>query len=446
MFYMDIRHNTKKENSSKNTFHYLTRTAHFTQHKDGEELEFVKSGNMPSWAKNTPGEFWGSSDKYEIARGRTSTVLTIALPKELSKKQRAELVESFIQEFANQHQFPYTAAVHNHESTLTGEEQPHLHLMYSERSLSDGIERPAEQFFKQYRPKNPKTGGAPKITANALGQGKNQIRVFRQSTEQIINASLKRYKPTKIITIEGLQFEVKNEVSCLSNADYNKLHHTHLKDVIQIPRWKLHNPLDGEMILDVQGQIEEIKRIRAYNKLEIYKKEYEYAKQQQEQLAVPVPALEAARDLRNYKIVNESQRHYESSVHKLDQQANEILKWAKIQDFSNETEYLDALSKKQSLLMDFIKLEKSSQSLKIAQKILINDLKLIHSFASQWPVRKYDLDISIESTQIKIDGIERYLETLQLMEKNKAPAHTETSQVITEENDYEPPSPFQRPD
>ena len=442
MFYMDIRHNTKKENSSKNTFHYLTRTAHFAKHKEGEELEFVKSGNMPSWAKKSPGEFWGSSDKYEIARGRTSTVLTIALPKELSKKQRAELVESFIQEFANQHDFPYTAAVHNHESTLTGEEQPHLHLMYSERSLSDGIERPAEQFFKQYRPKNPKTGGAPKITANALGQGKNQIRMFRQNTEQIINESLKRYAPTKIITIESLQFEVKNEVSCLSNADYNKLHHTNLKDVIQIPRWKLHSPLDGEMILDVQDQIEEIKRIREYNKLEIYKKEYEYAKQQQEQLAVPVPALEAARDLHVYKTVDGSQQYYELSIHKLDQQATEILKWAKIQDFSNETDYLNALSKKQSLLMDFIKLEKSSQSLKIALKILINDLKLIHTFASQWAVRKYDLDISKESTQLKIDTLERDIKPLQLLEKNKVPGHTQSGQVIPEKNDFEPPTPF----
>lgn len=442
MYYLDVRHNTKKENSSKNTFHYLTRTAHFANHKDGEELEFVKSGNMPSWAKKNPGDFWGSSDKYEISRGRTATILTIALPKELSKKQRAELVESFIQEFADKHQFPYTAAVHTHESTLTGEEQPHLHLMYSERSLSDGIERPAEQFFKQYRPKNPKTGGAPKITANALGQGKNQIRVFRQTTEQIINESLQRYAPTKIITIEGLQFEVKNEVSCLSNADYNKLHQTNLKDVIQIPRWKLHSPLDGEMILEVQRQIEEIKKIREHNKLEIYKKEYEHAKQQQEQLAIPVPALEAARDVQVYKTVHESQRHYERSVYELDQQANEILKWAKIQDFSNEIQYMDALREKQRALMDLIKLEKNAQSLNIAKKILINDLRLINTFASQWSISQYELDSSKESTQFKIDCVERYLEVLQLLEKNKQPIQTELNQVKHQENDYEPPTSF----
>jgi hypothetical protein len=54
MFYMNIRHNVKKDSSSKNTFHYLTRTAHFAEQKADEELEFVRSGNMPAWAVDAP--------------------------------------------------------------------------------------------------------------------------------------------------------------------------------------------------------------------------------------------------------------------------------------------------------------------------------------------------------------------------------------------------------
>ena len=52
MFYMDIRHNVKKANSSKNAFHYLTRTGHFLAKKQDEELKFVRSGHLPAWAKN----------------------------------------------------------------------------------------------------------------------------------------------------------------------------------------------------------------------------------------------------------------------------------------------------------------------------------------------------------------------------------------------------------
>ena len=285
MFYMDIRHNVKKANSSKNAFHYLTRTGHFLAKKQDEELEFVRSGHLPAWAKNRPADFWKSADQHEIERGRTSTVLTVALPKELNRLQRIELVESFIQEFTDTYQFPYTAAVHHHASALTGEDQPHLHLMYSERSLVDGIERSPEQFFKQYRPKNPQQGGAQKMTANALGQGKNQVVIFRQTTEQLLNDCLQKYAPQKNIMLNGLALTVENSVSCLSNRDYNKQFGTDLKDVPQIPRWKLYSA-DPIIQLDVQAQKETIQRIREENKMELYKTTYEneLAKRELEQI------------------------------------------------------------------------------------------------------------------------------------------------------------------
>ena len=285
MFYMDIRHNVKKANSSKNAFHYLTRTGHFLAKKQDEELEFVRSGHLPAWAKNRPADFWKSADQHEIERGRTSTVLTVALPKELNRLQRIELVESFIREFTATYQFPYTAAVHHHASALTGEDQPHLHLMYSERSLADGIERSPEQFFKQYRPKNPQQGGAQKMTANALGQGKNQVVIFRQTTEQLLNDCLQKYAPQKTIMLNGLALTVENSVSCLSNRDYNKQFGTDLKDVPQIPRWKLYSA-DPIIQLDVQAQKETIQRIREENKMELYKTTYEneLAKRELEQI------------------------------------------------------------------------------------------------------------------------------------------------------------------
>ena len=358
MYYMNVRHNTKKENSSKNTYHYLTRTAHFAHHKDGEELEYIKSGNMPEWAKKTPGEFWGSSDKYEIARGRTATVLTIALPKELSKHHRTALVDNLIDEFANSHQFPYTAAVHNHDSSLTGEEQPHLHLMYSERSLSDGIERPAKQFFKQYRPKNPKAGGAPKITANALGQGKNQLKTFRLITEHIINNSLQQHAPTKTITIDGLKIQVKNEVSCLSNADYNQRYGTKLQDVPQIPRWKLHSA-DPITQLEVQAQKESIRKIRAHNNKEIHQNAYQQALRQQQAQQPALSARAAADDMRLY---------YDGK---------NVLHWAERQDQADRNNYLQNLEQKQSYLMDFIRKHQEEKQLNIAYQILTNDQKLL---------------------------------------------------------------------
>lgn len=287
MFYFDLEHNVKKDSSSKNTFHYLTRTAHFKNDAkhDGEVLEWVKSGNMPQWADGRPDLFWAAADKHEIARGRTSSAITIALPNGLTVQQRQDLAKDLIQEFATQHQLPYTAAIHTHKSSITGEEQPHLHLMYSERSLSDGLERLPEQFFSQYRPKNPTKGGAPKLTANALGYGKNQIQAYREITETVINQHLQQFAPTKKLLIGGIEVEVSSLVSCLSNKEYNKKHGTQLEDVPQIARWKLYaDDLPPEVVEDIESKKAEIKAIRERNNMQLYAKEYEAAlKQQQEQ-------------------------------------------------------------------------------------------------------------------------------------------------------------------
>jgi hypothetical protein len=271
---------TKQSPTSKNGFHYITRTAHHATLKEGESVEFVRSDNMPKWAEKDPKKFWHSADKHEIERGRTSQVITTALPKELTNWQRQELVERFIDEFTDKHQFPFTCAVHVHKSAITGEDQPHLHLMYSERTIADGLERPPEQFFKQYRPKNPTKGGAQKLTADALGLGREQINHHRQVAENLINESLVKYAPTKIVKVKGrnpeepeLEIVVPNVASCLSNKDYNAKHGTNLRDVEQIPRYKLQSA-DPDVIKEVQAKIETIIATRDWNNFELYHPQY----------------------------------------------------------------------------------------------------------------------------------------------------------------------------
>mgnify|MGYP003465107834 FL=1 len=125
----------KKAASCKNRFHYITRTAHYKNHKDNlhEKVEFVKSGNMPSFAKKRPDLFWEAAHNYERKNARTAASQVIALPKELSVKQRIELAEALIKKFTDEFNFPYTAAIHNHLGEIGGQDQPHVHLMYCER-------------------------------------------------------------------------------------------------------------------------------------------------------------------------------------------------------------------------------------------------------------------------------------------------------------------------
>lgn len=298
MFFFDLEHNVKKDSSSKNAFHYITRTAHFKhdQKHEGEVLEWVESGSLPKWAKGRPDLFWAAADRHEIERGRTSSAITIALPSGLSVQQRQALAKDLIAQFATQHQLPYTAAIHTHRSSITGEQQPHLHLMYSERSLSDGLERLPAQFFKQYRPKNPTKGGAPKLTANALGYGRDQVQAYREITETVINQHLDAYAPTKKVLIAGIEVEVSSRVSCLSHADYSKKHGLQLEAVPQLPRWMLYaDDLSPEVVETIENKKKEIKEIRERNNRQVYAKEYEaalLALKQQERKAQPVEQVQ----------------------------------------------------------------------------------------------------------------------------------------------------------
>lgn len=288
MFYCNLEHTAKKAiktrsgkikngATAKNRFHYITRTSHFKNYKESisEQIEFVKSGNLPSFAEGKPAEFWQAADVYERSNGRTCSSLVVALPKELNQAQRIELAEAFITEFADRYRFPFSCAIHNHAGLIAGIEQPHLHLMYSERHV-DGIDRSAEQFFKRYNPKDPQKGGAQKLTADVLGMGKAQLQLYRQKTEELINDSLMRYAPMKQVEIRGIQIEVPSRVSCLSHRDYNKKYGTQLQDVPvmnKAVRFACEN--EPELWAKQQHMIEEIQRIRAENRYEQYRSFYE---------------------------------------------------------------------------------------------------------------------------------------------------------------------------
>ena len=290
MYYFHLSHNVKgnsqiklsdghsKYRLSKSAYHYITRTLYFSKHKsDIEELEYCASYNMPIWSENHPEKFWYAADQYTSETRRTSSHITIALPKELDKNRRIELSERLMHEFCGQYKMPSTIAIHNHVAALDGQsEQPHLHLLFSEKSMLDNIQRSPEQFFKQYRQKNPEKGGALKITADVLGFGRNILFHYRTQTEKIINEFLEKYAPTKIIEIHGMEIEVSSAVSCLSNEDYNKKHGTNLKTVPQIPRSLLYStdPEDQNKVAEYRKNIREIRQNNLY---ELYKKEYELA-------------------------------------------------------------------------------------------------------------------------------------------------------------------------
>lgn len=102
------------------------------------------------------------------------------------------MVQTFVeQELGEKH--AYTWAIHTPKASIEGGEQPHAHIMYSER-LQDGIERSPDQFFKRYNSKNPERGGCQKSnTAKTAEQRKTELVELRERFADLQNAYLEEY-------------------------------------------------------------------------------------------------------------------------------------------------------------------------------------------------------------------------------------------------------------
>ena len=168
---------------------YIAREGKYEKENDSlEKLEHTGYGNMPQWAEHDPNYLWQMADENERKNGSTYREHVIALPRELNQEQRHELIKDWIkQEIGDKHAYQY--AIHN-PPAMDGKEQPHCHLMFSERTR-DGIERDPDQYFKRYNSKNPEKGGAKKAnTGLSHADRKADLLAQRERWEQTCNKHL----------------------------------------------------------------------------------------------------------------------------------------------------------------------------------------------------------------------------------------------------------------
>lgn len=124
-------------------FEYIKREGKFSV--KNEDLVCTNSGNIPIWAENDR-DFWTACAIYDK---RSYRELEFSLPNELSREEQVRLVDEFIREIIPDN--PYTYAIHEVESSIYGEKNPHCHLIFSERLLDDRSKdiKTKEEFFKR---------------------------------------------------------------------------------------------------------------------------------------------------------------------------------------------------------------------------------------------------------------------------------------------------------
>jgi len=194
--------------------------------KSDEILEYVEPGKcMPSWVKD-PIEFWKAADTFERANAKVYMEYEIALPNEFTPEQRKTLIETFLDKHIVPQQYPHSYAIHNVKSRLSGEDQPHCHIMFSLKA-DDSIERTAEQYFKRYNPKDPSKGGAKKIQLQDGHEDYSTFLIYiRKQWENHLNDALAQHCPTVTYTLDGQDITIKNQVSADSYEKYNEIHST----------------------------------------------------------------------------------------------------------------------------------------------------------------------------------------------------------------------------
>lgn len=171
---------------------YIAREGKYSGSTRYEDLEATQYGNMPAWAEHNPAEFWQAADDNERANGSAYREIEIALPRELTPPQRLALVQDFVsQELGKKHAYQF--AIHTPKAALEKGEQPHAHIMYSERII-DGIERDPEQYFKRYNAKFPERGGNKKASGGKLdSERKEELKQLRERWAIIQNKHLEKH-------------------------------------------------------------------------------------------------------------------------------------------------------------------------------------------------------------------------------------------------------------
>ncbi len=142
--------------------------------------------NMPSFANNDPHIFWKAADKYERTNGSAAREHVVSLPKELPKEQNTALAMRLVHLLAGDR--PCEFALHSPLGSISGEDHPHVHIQTSDRQF-DGIDRPAERYFRRPNPAAPALGGVRKLSG---GKSPMQMRTELEETKKRVADEINR--------------------------------------------------------------------------------------------------------------------------------------------------------------------------------------------------------------------------------------------------------------
>lgn len=185
---------------------YILREGRYSGGKRAEELVY-KDANLPRWAMSASA-FFACADRYERTNGRAYTEFEIALPNELTHEENQKLVNDFINTHIGNNKV-WAYAIHSKPATFDDdEEQIHARIMFCERVVDDGMvkAKSPSKFFKRFNSKNPQNGGYQKDRRfSGFAESKENLKLIRQSWEDMINAEYKNHGIDKVVSCKSIK-------------------------------------------------------------------------------------------------------------------------------------------------------------------------------------------------------------------------------------------------
>lgn len=172
------------------------------KYNDREDMIYTETCNLPGWADNST-EFWNAVKDHDL---RACRKLEFAIPNEISHEDQIDLAQNFLSEILPDH--AYTYAIHETDSAIHGEKNPHVHVMFSERIIDERtVNLSKEEFFKKYgkTTKGRVYGGSKKDRAWA-GKGRTgKLYQVREKLERQINALYAEKNIQKSVSSKSLK-------------------------------------------------------------------------------------------------------------------------------------------------------------------------------------------------------------------------------------------------
>ena len=141
-------------------YQYICREGKYQNIRNhGEDLRHKSSGNIPSWAKNIPGNFWEEAEKNRIKQNyhdrqeaRAYREFELTLQMDLSLTDNIECVEKFLERTGIKNNHVYSYAIHEKPARHDeGMMNIHAHIMFDEHIIEKDRPLPTpEDFYKRY--------------------------------------------------------------------------------------------------------------------------------------------------------------------------------------------------------------------------------------------------------------------------------------------------------